>query len=418
MPNPQGPIRVLTISSNELMLELIKTALEREINYLFIDYQKLNNKLMDDIENLHPNCIQLDYLSPVANPLDLIDNISLKFPEIIVVAILPQDKIADANRAILAGARAFIVQPFNQKELLDTLGRIKELYHRSQQGKTSAPETIAEVPITTRGTFAVFSPKGGVGCSTIAINLAVALKDELHQEVLLIDGKLLFGDLDIMLNLKTQNSISDLIPHIGSLDEGLIRDVVSEHTSGLKILPAPINPVSAQGIHPEEIHYILMSAQNIYPNIVIDSGNFLNENTVTFMDASHRIILVINPDITSLRDASRFFDICRTTLSVPKEKILVVINQHDQRDGISLEDIERSLQVKVFATLPWDPRISLQSINRGVPIVTQAQKIPLRKAFEVMAKNLAGIIGYDKADDTLKTKRALPDVLSKSSHLG
>jgi len=136
------------------------------------------------------------------------------------------------------------------------------------------------------------------------------------------------------------------------------------------------------------------------------------------MDASHKIILVINPDIASLRDASRFIDICRTTLSLPKEKILLVINQHDQRDGLSREDIERSLHIKVFAALPWDPRVSLQSINRGVPILMQAQNnSPLRKAFLSMAKALAATIGY-KASDIARAKKSMSEVLVKSSHLG
>lgn len=415
MPNSQDPIRVLSITSNELMLGIIKAVLENETGYFLLDRQELNGELMENIEKLKPNCILFDYLSPVDNPLNLIDNISLQFPEIMIVVILPGDKISEANNVILAGARAFIIQPFKQKELLDTLSRIKELYHRNLKVKKDV--ATDESPIATRGTFVIFSPKGGVGCSTIAINLAIALKDELRQEVLLMDGKMLFGDLDIMLNLKTQNSISDLVPHIGSLDEGLIRDVTSEHISGLKVLPAPNNLAAAQGVHPEELHNILTSVQAVYPNIVIDSGNSLSENAVTLMDASHKIILVINPDIASLRDASRFMDICQSTLSLPKEKILVVINQHDQRDGLSREDIERSLLVKVFATLPNDPRASLQGINRGVPLLMQAQNSsPLRKAFVSMAKALAATIGY-KASDT-KAKKPLSDVLVKSSHLG
>lgn len=416
MSNSQDPIHVLTITSNEMMLELIKTALGSDEGYLFLSGKELDNDLMEGIERLKPNCILLDYLSSAIKPLDLIDSISLQFPEIMVIVTLPEDKVAEANRVILAGARAFLIQPFNQKDLLSTLGRVKELHQRSVQAKTAG--TIAETTATTHGTFVVFSPKGGVGCSTVAINLAVALKEELRQETLLMDGKLLFGDLDIMLNLKTQNSISDLVPHIGSLDEGLVRDVISEHASGLKVLPAPTNPISAQGIHPEELHRILTSVQAIYPHIVIDSGNFLNDNAVTLMDASNRVILVINPDIASLRDASRFFEICRSTLSFPKEKILVVINQYDQRDGLHLEDIERSLQVKVFATLPSDTRGSLQSINRGVPVLMQKQNTPLRKAFQDMAKKIIAVMGHDKKDDTPRTKKALPDVLSKSSRLG
>ena len=415
MTNIQDQIRVLAISSNELMLELIKTSLDKEKNYYYIEYQKLGGDLMEGIEQLQPNCILLDYYFQIGNPLDLIDSISLHFPEVIVVIILPQEKISEANRAILAGARAFMVQPFEQKDLLDTLRRIKELYKRSHQGKADTP---SDPLIESRGTFSVFSPKGGTGCSTIAINLAVALREELKQEVLLMDGKLFFGDLDIMLNLKTLNSISELIPHINALDDGLLHDVISEHPTGIKVLPAPLNPIAAQGIHPEELHRIVTAAQNTYPNIVIDSGNYLNENTVTLMDASHKILLIINPEIASLRDASRFIEICTSTLSIPKDKILIIVNQYDQRDGISIGDIERTLQIKVFSALPWDQRIPLQSINRGVPIYTQGPKIPLRKAFEAMAKNIAELIKHSNTEIPSKTKSSIPDVLSKSSRLG
>jgi pilus assembly protein CpaE len=251
----------------------------------------------------------------------------------------------------------------------------------------------------------------------VAVNLALALGAELKQAVLLMDAKLMFGDLDLMLNLKTENSIADLVPHIGSLDEGLIRDVVSEHVSGIKVLAAPPSPLAAQGIHPEELHKILNAVQGVYPNIVIDSGSYLNENTVTLMDASHHVLLVIHPDLASLRDASRFLDLCRTTLSIPKDRILVVVNQLDRQEALALADIERSLEMKVFATLPSDPRSAMQSINRGVPLVMQGQNSPLRRSFQAMAKNISAIAstpdGSEKAG-----RRKMPEMLSKSSRLG
>jgi pilus assembly protein CpaE len=135
------------------------------------------------------------------------------------------------------------------------------------------------------------------------------------------------------------------------------------------------------------------------------------------MDASHRVLLVINPDIASLRDASRFLDLCRATLSFPKDRILLVVNQSDQREGLSLADIERPLQMKVFATLPWDPRVALQSINRGVPLIMLSQNNQMRKAFQAMAKSIAAIAGI-KEGATHAGRKKLPEVLSKSSRLG
>ena len=415
MPSSQDAFRVLAITSNDSLLELIKSALSQDQAYLFVDRRLKATELMEGIENIVPHCIVLDFIGAPTKPLELIDSLSWQFPDSAIVVVLPKEQMADANRVILAGARAFIAQPLDPQELLATLGRIREVFQRSQESKATA--TTGQVPMASRGTFVVFSPKGGVGCSLVAVNLAIALRAELNQDVLLMDAKLLFGDLDIMLNLKTQNSIADFVPHIGSLDESLIRDVVSEHISGIKVLPAPPSPVSAQGIHPEELHRILAGLQNIYPNIVIDSGNFLNDNTVTLMDASNRVLLVIHPDIASLRDASRFLDLCRTTLSFPKERILLVINQHDRREGLALADIERSLQTKVFATLPWDPQAALQSINRGVPLSMLNQNGQLGKGFQAMAKNVGAIAGL-KTSAAPAGKKKMPEVLSRSSRLG
>ena len=414
MTDFQDRISVFAISSNASILEIIKTTLDNEKSFSLFEFQETGGDIMTEMERLQPNCVLLDYLFQSTNSLDLIDRITLQFPEMIVVIILPHDKISEANRAILAGARAFMVHPFSQKDVLDTLKQVKELYKRSHQGKIDENKAS----MAANGTFSVFSPKGGVGCSTVAINLSIAMAEELKQEVLLMDGKLFFGALDVLLNLKTQNSISDLIPHIGSLDEELLHDVISEHPTGIKVLPAPLSPITAQGIRPEELHHIISAVQGIYSKVVIDGGNYLNENTVTLMDASHKILLVIHPEITSLRDASRFIEICYSTLSIPKDKLLLVVNEYDHRDGISLGDIERTLQMKAFATLPWDARTPLQSVNRGVPIYKQG-KTPLRKSFEVMAKNLAKYFNEDKADiQPAGTKKTFADVLSKSSRLG
>lgn len=416
MSNSQAPLRILTISANELILELIQTALERDEHYFGLDGVAHQDDLLETIARSAPDFVLLDFLAPNLQLVEMLDKISLQFPEVVTIVILPEDQVAEAHRVLMAGARAFIIQPFNQNQFLTVLERLAELHQRNLKSKSDAALQV-EYAAAHRGTIVVFSPKGGVGCSSVAINLAAALMNELKQEVLLLDGKLLFGDLDIMLNLKTQNSIADLIPHVGALDEGLIRDVVSVHVSGLKVLPAPANPSAAHGIRPEDLHRALIGLQTVFPYVVIDSGNFLSDNAVTFMDACHKIILVVNPDIACLRDASRFFEICRTTLSFPKDKVLVVVNQHDQRDGLSLKDIERALQVKVFATFPWDRRTSLQSINRGVPVMLQAQNSPLRKASMDFATNLIAALGH-VPNEAAKTRKVLSDVLSKSSRLG
>jgi pilus assembly protein CpaE len=385
MANPNEPLHILPITDDELLIELIETAIQSDDSYALIDPSLLTDEVLEDIATLRPNYLLLDYKNGYSDSLNLIDSVSSQFPDIVIIAIVDEDHVGDAQQIILSGARAFLVQPIAQTNLLNTLNRVTTLITRTQSASLTTAEP--DTPLGARGTFTVFSPKGGVGCSSVAANLGLALFEKLKEEVLLIDGKLLFGHLDIMLNLRTQNSIADLVAHVGALDESLIRDVVSEHVSGLKVLTSPTTVSAGQGVRPDDLFNIISSIQPLYNNIVVDAGNFLNENTVTYMDASYKIILVISPDITSLRDASQFFDISRS-LAYPSDKILVVVNRFDKRDGLSLSDIEKSLQVKVFGTIPWERKDSLQSVNRGIPAVLHRQNSNLGRAYSKLAADL------------------------------
>lgn len=413
MENSSQLIRILPITTNDLVLESIQSALDLQDNYMVMQVPDTDENIMDVIYRIDPDYILLDFNYTETDALALIDSVTMQFPEVVVIALLPQGQLAETNNVILAGARAFMLQPFTQAELLNTLSRVKELVARTVVVKTEQP--VQQPLVRSRGTFVVFSPRGGAGCTSVAINLALAMFEQLKEEVLLMDGKLLFGHLDLMLNLRTQNSIAELISHMGGLDEGLIRDVVADHVSGLQVLPAPPLISSAQGIRAEDLYNLLMDLQTVYPNIIIDSGNFLNENAVTYMDAANKVILVINPEIASLRDASQFFDVCRT-LSYPKDKILVLVNQYDKREGLSLDDIEKSLQVEVFGTIPWDRRTALTSINRGIPVTLQRSNSSLRKAYHEVAQKLRKYLEL-KPPDTGSLRRG-SDVLSKSSRLG
>ncbi len=405
-------LRILPITSNNLVKESIIAALETESNYFLLDADGIEEDIMDSIYALQPDYILLDYAYQGADALALIDGVTMQFPEIVVVVILPQDQITESNNVILAGARAFLLQPFTQIELLSTLQRVKELIARTV---IVQPEPTSSQPlISSRGTFVVFSPRGGAGTSSVAINLALAMFEKMGEEVLLMDGKLLFGHVDVLLNLRTQNSLTELVAHAGALDESLIRDVISDHVSGLKVLPSPLTISSGQGVRTDDLYNLMMELQTVFGTIIVDSGNFLNENVVTYMDASNKIILVINPDIASLRDASQFFEVCRQ-LSYPKDKVLVVVNQFDRREGLSLDDIEKSLQVRVFGTIPWDRKTALNAINRGVPVVLQRQNSALRKAYQDLGNQMISILERGPKESG---RRNTSDVLSKSSRLG
>ena len=412
MTNSIKVSRILTITENDMVKDSIRNIIAAVEGFEIVETSLAGEEIMEGIYSIHPDYILLDYAFEGVDSLTLIDSITAQFPEIVVISILSRDDLTHSNDVVLAGARAILIEPFTKEDLIGTLHRVKELVGRLS---IAAPEKQAAQPVvSSRGTFVVISPKGGAGVSSVAINLALSIFEEVSEEVLLLDGKLLFGHLDVMLNLRTQNTLSELVAHVGALDESLIRDVVSQHVSGLSLLPSPLTITAGQGIRPEDMYHLLVELQMVYPYIVIDGGNFLNETTVTYMDASNKIILVVNPDIASLRDASQFFEVCRT-LSYPREKIQVVVNQYDKREGLSIADIEKTLQVEILGTIPLDRKAALQSINRGVPVALQRSRSQLGKAYQTLAEDLLKMIQ--------KSSFATPggqntDVLSKSSRLG
>ena len=218
MANSIKVAKILTITNNDMISDSIQNIIAAVEGYEIVEANAENEEIMEGIYTVHPEYILLDYDYEGVDSITLIDSITAQFPEIVVVAILSKDNLTHSNDVILAGARAILIEPFSKEDLIGTLHRVKELVGRLSVGP--AEKQPSQPAVSSRGTFVVISPKGGAGVSSVAINLALSLFEEVSEEVLLVDGKLLFGHLDVMLNLRTQNTISELVAHISALDEG------------------------------------------------------------------------------------------------------------------------------------------------------------------------------------------------------
>ncbi len=392
---PTTSTRVLLIGKPGPTQEQIQAALNMEEEFDLVDLISSTERLARDVSNAETDIILVDHQISDRSGLDVIDDLALQFPNTAIIAILPESEPVMTQQVMLAGARAFIVKPFTQTNLVSTLQRIRTLEearsrHRPQEPSTEPERTRALRVVT------VYSPKGGVGVSTIATNLALSHYEKTGQRVLLMDGKLFFSHLDVALNIRSKNSIADLIPHASSLDEGLINEVVHHHASGIHVLLGPSNINVAQGIRPDDLFAVFMGLQRSYGLIVIDAGSALTENTVTLMDAADRILLVSTPDLVSLHEASNFIQFSQA-LSYPTDKLLITINRADIKGGISIGDVEAALHRQVFHQIPDDEALVLRSLNRGVPITIRYPRSPVSRAFKTMAEKLGQLSEKDTA---------------------
>ncbi len=383
MATTTEPTTILLISTNPEIIRSTREYLAEEGSLNLVEKEITAGSLFSTIESVKPDVILLDFKFQ-ANPFNLVDQVVSEYPNSAVIAILPEDQVVNLDRVVLSGARAFVKFPYEGYKLPITIKRVVELLSRNGQSQNG---TTAPKKEKFKHTYTVFSPKGGAGTSTIAVNLAIALHEMLGEEVLLVDGKHLFGHLSLYLNLRTGNSVTDLIAHAGSLDERLIKQVVVEHTSGVNVLPSPNSISEAQGIRPESLFTVLQALQGTFENILVDGGSNLNENTVTYMDSSDKILLVLNPDLASMRDARQFLEVA-TTLSYPKNKILLILNQAGRKADIKSAEIEDILKVSIFGTIPADENTPLTCLNEGVPILVKKPRHPICRSIRKIAKDL------------------------------
>jgi pilus assembly protein CpaE len=387
MAATNNSIRVVAVGESNATQDQIINTLEgsAQADFQLADVIVPSENLVRDIRTADPKIILIDYQTGDQSILDIIDDLTLQFPGIAIIAIIPGNDPIIAQQVTLAGARAFIGHPFTQMNLLSTMRRVVDLEKRQAHPSFLSPRQ--EEHYRSLKTIAVYGPRGGVGSSTIAVNMAIALHETTNQRVLLVGGKLFFGHLGLMLNIQTNNSIADLIPHASQLDDDLVRDVVFEHVSGIHVLLEPFDFQIAQGIRPQDLYNILTGLQRMYDLIVIDVGSWLNENTVTILDIADRILLVTTPDLASLHDSRRFIEMSHS-LDYKNGKMLVTVNRLGMEGGVKSIDIASSLHKELFAEIPdGGSKVSL-SINRGVPLLMRYPRNATSKAIQNLGKKL------------------------------
>jgi len=417
--NPSNKqIRVVAICDAGATQQQITETLKTQNDFSLVDILSSKEMLTKQIRLAEPDIILVDSEINNESTMDIIDDLALQFPTAAVVAILPTNDPLMAQQVMLAGARAFLISPFTQINMMSTLRRVSELEGRRQQTITYIPSAVPEATRPLHS-VSVYSPRGGAGVTSIALNTAIALAEESGKKVLLFEGKVFFGHLEVMLNLKVQNTLTDLIPHATNLDEGLVRDVVIQHPAGIHVLLAPSNIQIAQGVRPEDMYNVFMGVSRLYDYVVVDAGGPLNEISVTLMDAADRILLVSTPDLATLHDTSRFLQLSRS-LAYPADKILLLLNKVGAEGGVKLSDIESVLHTQVYHQIANEPAKVLRSINRGIPYLVYYPRSNVSKSIQQLARNLSTIKLREMGHEAIPVQgeKASHEALLASSRLG
>jgi len=248
--------------------------------------------------------------------------------------------VSYAQKMLLAGARGFVARSSAQAELLESLHQLWQM--EAERAPQKPKERVEEAKPTKQGKIiSVFSAKGGVGCTIIATNLAVAMRMQSRRSVVLFDADLRFGIAGVMLNLWADSTIGDLVRYSDELTHDLVDSVLVPHSSGIKVLLPPLNLEAAEEITSQQVMRILEIIRRGYDFIVVDMATSLDETTLALLDASFRIVFVTTPEVPALRNTRRMVELAQG-LGYPREKIILVGNRFSATWGIRLREIGRA----------------------------------------------------------------------------
>ncbi len=389
MANPDK-IRVLIVDDITETRENIRRMLQFDPKIEIIGEARTGKEAIDLASQKLPDVIVMDINMPDMDGLVATENIRRKHPFIQIIILSVQYESGYMRRAMLAGARDFLSKPPLIDELTNAIRQAGKLAIEEKQKAQLVEESNSTV-VARSGKLGkiivVYSPKGGVGCTTIATNLAIALQSETTPAVI-VDANFLFGDVAVFLNEQGRNTILDLAPRADELDPDIINEVLINHPlSNIRVLASPPRPEFADQVSSEQFQKVLQYLQRLYEYIIVDTTPYLTDIVQSSIDIANMIVLVATQDIPSIKSANSFLSLSDQS-GINRKRILFVLNRYDKRIAISPERISESLKQIVEGVIPLEERIVTTSINRGVPFIVENKTTPIAKSIFTISEKI------------------------------
>ena len=312
--------------------------------------------------------------------LQLISSVSESSPE---CSILVVSGSSDGNlilQAIRAGAKEFLTQPLHVEELLAALGRISDRrFGRSDSNKPRGSQLIA-----------VAGSTGGVGTTSLAVNLACAIAKEEFNSVALVDLDLCLGDADVQLDTIPEYTLVDVAQNITRLDFSLLKRSLTKHSSGVYLLPRPVQLEDIPLITPENVQRVLGLMKASFSHLVVDLSKSYSPVDIAALELATDILLVTQLDLPCLRNMVRLLASFKEMKGVI-DKVKVVVNRAGLETGqITLKKAQETIGKDIFWQLPNDYRTMIEVRNNGVPLIEQAPKAAITHSISTLAEVLSG----------------------------
>ncbi|QDU82241.1 Septum site-determining protein MinD [Polystyrenella longa] len=329
--------------------------------------------------------------------LDLVLKLGQEVPNCSVLVVSSSQEGRLILRAMRNGAKEFLALPLNLEDFMTALGRIKQTKQTSEQGSPARSSQI----------ISVVGVSGGIGCTSLAVNLGCALAQDERNSVAIMDLDMALGDADVWLDIIPDYTIQDVAENISRLDFSLLKRSLTKHNCGAFLLPRPVQMEENSVLTSEELKRVIALLKATFTHLIIDVSKSFTPIDMMALSQSNTVLALTQLDLPSLRNIVRvlqFFD----QYDNIADKVQVVVNRIGLSDSqISLNKALETIGRDIGWQFPNDYATMIESRNNGIPLVEQAPRAKLTKVFQQMAQSFSGAPAEKTEDDLNKKGKSI-----------
>ena len=332
-----------------------------------------------------PNVVLMALEDPPVRGLATLEALQQSYPDIPVVVYSSDTRPSLMRQAMRSGARDYLEKPLGSAELREAIFAVLAQEEQRQLARWAETSTT-----TARGTVLTLAgAKGGIGKTTVAVNLAVALRAVSGQEVALVDADAQFGDVGVMLDIDASRSIADLCREQPEINRDTVQDYLVRHESGVDLLVAASEPDDWRAVQPEQLSAIVRSLAETHEYVLVDTPGTMNELVAAALAEADVILLLTSLDVSSIKDTRTAVRILEAW-DLPVERVRLVVNDTSRAQAVTAADVKKAVNLDVAHVIPNDQRVGI-SVQTGIPIVGSEPRSRFSREVTAIAEAIAGV---------------------------
>ena len=371
-------LRIAIVDPNDQTRENLKTAL-LGLDTVWLEAECSRYDFFADVvEQTNPDIGLVAMDSDTDRAIELVSEISAQVPD---CALLVSSGSTDGRlilESMRAGAKEFLTAPLKEEDLAAALQRVK----RQNSGEKQVSQGCKVVAVT--------GAAGGVGSSSIAVNLACALAEDPDHSVVLVDLDVALGDADVFLDAIPEYTLADVAQNVSRLDLTLLKKSLTKHSSGVHLLPRPVQLEDVNLITPDSLQRVIGLLKTSFSHIVLATSKGFSVLDMQAIQLADDVLMVTQLDLPCLRNVVRLMMTFDDNATL-REKVKIIVNRAGQDSGqISLKKAQETIGREIFWQIPNDYRIMVEVRNNGVPLLHHAPKAGITNSIAQLANALCG----------------------------